>query len=752
MRRYALLASFIFLLCVLRLSANNAAGWTQFVNCSQVTSSCFAGNSLWLSTNAGIIRFDTVQKTVALFSNGNADLGSNPRSLSADPNGVLWVATDRGLSKFSGGAWRFDSGTGRLPAGPMLSVAAAPAGRIYATGSYGGLYCYEGNAWQDFLEKHPGFPFPIAQRGSSLLISDIVLFVQYTENFANTRITEFSQGAWRTTSQSGVLSAAVDGRGGIWFLQGQESPVAELVHSCDTGFRKFTQPYASSYNLLVDPSGRLFRWSNYSLSYSQFQERDSSWIPGITLDTLSVAKLPFSSLAVDSTGILWGTFKAVNNSGGLVICTLKPGSPWHITALLPPPVLPSNSIGQIVEGMSDSVWILEKYYGNVSVWDGASWNKKLLSSSLGAPTELFYDAKGDLWISTGSSRIYHQSGSLSTTVGLRLTTDSIVFPLVKIAKDRDKNLWALGIRADLGGAGSGTMVYIFRLESGIWKPLPDSLRLPFSYTNLSFVRLCLDAGQESWIKIGDSLYTFTEQKGWHSRSDLLRRFNILYVSTIIRGKKNIWIGGNDKGIIRINGPDTLLLQNPGTASSVAIATPMAADTSDALWCSLMQRAPSSQSFYSSGIARCEGTGWQTFDSRSSGIPSEAVNDIMFDRFDRMWVATDNGIGMFDRNKVPVHNESRNPGANPPGSFPSDPAVDIQVRRGLLVVRTGNLECGTILANDINGRRLALTKIPSRRFSFVPVLYASALRIIVLSIDGIDKNGRRIVINKTVCLR
>jgi hypothetical protein len=49
------------LCCALHLAARGEPGWTQFVNCSQVTSSCLAGNSLWLSTNAGIVRFDTVR-------------------------------------------------------------------------------------------------------------------------------------------------------------------------------------------------------------------------------------------------------------------------------------------------------------------------------------------------------------------------------------------------------------------------------------------------------------------------------------------------------------------------------------------------------------------------------------------------------------------------------------------------------------------------------------------------------------------
>jgi hypothetical protein len=738
------------LCCALHLAARGEPGWTQFVNCSQVTSSCLAGNSLWLSTNAGIVRFDTVRGALELFSNCNANIGSNPRSLCTGQNGDLWTATDRGLSKFSGGAWRFESGAGRPPTGSMLSVAATHTGHVYASGSYGGLCFFDGNAWLDFLEAHPGFPFPLAQGGATVFVSDTVLFVKYAELYYAGKIVGFSQGAWRTLSQNGVMAAAADNYGGIWFTQGQESPVVELVHINDTGFRKFNQPNSTNYNLRADQSGRLYRWGNYSPSHSLFRESDSTWISGVDPDTATVAKLPLSSLTIDPAGTLWGTFKAPNNSGVLTICALAPGGSWRQRANLPPPVMPFSSVIRIVEGANDSIWALERYYGTLAVWDGTIWNKSLLLSSPDVPNELTFDDNGELWLTTGRGTICHRSGSQVCVAELRLPLDSIRFPLVKIARGRDKRLWALGVRADNGGSGSGTMVYLFRLESGAWKPLPDSLRLPFSSTNLSFVRLSFDAGPESWIKIGDSLYTHTEQTGWRSESDLFRKFGISSVANALVGREHIWIGGQEKGIIRVGAVDTILIQPPGTISAAGIATPIIVDTSGALWCSFRQRSATSSQYYYAGIARLDKTGWRTLDSRSSGIPSEAVNDIIFDKKGRIWVATDNGIAMCDLKNLSVRRPAPNPG-NRTASFPGN-AVDIQIRRGALAVRTSMLDPCAIAAYDIAGRCLASMKIQSGCFSIVPLPHAPAARAVIVCVRGIDRSGRDAAVRKTVCLR
>lgn len=58
-----------------------------------------------------------------------------------------------------------------------------------------------------------------------------------------------------------------------------------------------------------------------------------------------------------------------------------------------------------------------------------------------------------------------------------------------------------------------------------------------------------------------------------------------------------------------------------------------------------------------GVTMFDGTVWTTWSNFDSPLPNERVNDIQFDQFNNVWIATENGLAKFDGTNWTIYNSS-----------------------------------------------------------------------------------------------
>jgi len=106
------------------------------------------GGKLYAGTPAGAIRFDAQSGDFVRLTAKEGLTGNNVFAVAGSPRSGLWVATDRGLSRFRDGVWtNFPMGT---PPGDAVSAMVATDWGVWAGGPHG-LGRLRGGKWKGFL-------------------------------------------------------------------------------------------------------------------------------------------------------------------------------------------------------------------------------------------------------------------------------------------------------------------------------------------------------------------------------------------------------------------------------------------------------------------------------------------------------------------------------------------------------------------------------------------------------------------------
>lgn len=128
------------------------------------------GDTLWLGTDAGLIRRRAGAQRRFLVEDGLVDDKVNALSVDPDDAGVLWIGTDGGLSRFdtTSEAWMNLSGEAMgLPCDTVTLLYGAPGGQVWAasgsedgdSGDHAALSVFDGQGWT--LIGALGAPFDV---------------------------------------------------------------------------------------------------------------------------------------------------------------------------------------------------------------------------------------------------------------------------------------------------------------------------------------------------------------------------------------------------------------------------------------------------------------------------------------------------------------------------------------------------------------------------------------------------------------
>jgi hypothetical protein len=123
----------------------------------KVSAMAVSGHDYWIGTQSqGVIHYRSDTKTTEIYNTGNSGLSHNViNDIAIAPNGEVWVATNKGVNRFSGGNWQTYTEEDGLISDQVNTVVISPTGIVWL-GTNKGISRYDG-AWTSYTKAN-GLP------------------------------------------------------------------------------------------------------------------------------------------------------------------------------------------------------------------------------------------------------------------------------------------------------------------------------------------------------------------------------------------------------------------------------------------------------------------------------------------------------------------------------------------------------------------------------------------------------------------
>jgi serine/threonine protein kinase len=362
-----------------------APGWTSWTNGNFVHALARQGDTLWAGGDGGLVRWDLTDGSHTKLGGEDGLASIRINDLLVDDEGVLWIATDAGISRYDGETSITYDGADGLDANQIQALYQDGSGGLWA-GSRGGelgLNYYDGNSWGPPTIP----PLPVAYPAIRALngSEDVELVVGLEDQ----GLAFFDGEAWTsvpTTTGRIAINEVTD------VLLTDES----MWVSFDQGVVRFDDGMAWEevlseeyvYTLHKTADGKLwFGGEGYALRYDP---SNGDWDEFET-NSNSIDGVPVTDIVEDGDGLWFGTY-----GGGVAFYD---GSDWETWAL--DEEVGGNVIEAIRQDGQGAVWFahddgagLSRYESEGDVW-------QVFGESEGAldwPGIPAVDSDGNLWI------------------------------------------------------------------------------------------------------------------------------------------------------------------------------------------------------------------------------------------------------------------------------------------------------------------------------------------------------------------
>ena len=652
------------------ITAQPKPGWTQYLLSGGITCITAAQGRVWIGTyTGGLVSYDTASGAIHRYTNANSVLPCNVvRDLAAGPDNRLWVATDRGLVWCDGQTWGgFDTASVPWRSSGVFDVAVSPEGSMYVSLSNGGIYRKNGSAWESLLDLYPGFPMDLASRGVRLGCSDGALWSAVFNTESNP-VSRLAGGKWTTWTGLQTTGFANDLHGGVWFAYRLQSefvvttPREKLVRGTDTSWDEFPFPdsVSGASSVIIDSRDCAWVQAMGIGNRPVFARRSASAWNVIAFPDSIAVKGSATWPAIDGFDRVWNVFSVSLYAAGETprktgtLISYVNGA-WKTAAEIADDNLPYGNADALCTA-GDSVWMVSRSSKNPGVFNGTRWD--FISTSLLPGLDNLVgagiDARGDLWLIGAFSCFERRTGGWVLHSLMRSTDPSAAIQCS--AFDRAGNAWVSMAESFYYGSPL-VNGYLLRYNGAAWT---EVTRLPPGSDSMpGFTAMACAPDSSLWcIAVDSILMRYKPDSGWSDcRADLEKAGNVSPHSLLF-DKKGAWLGTAAKGLWRwdsrgLTGFNATTTNLPGSMD----VKPLAVDSAGAVWCRLQRR--DFTCYYSNGVKYCydflalaglgrfDGTAWTFFSQSNSGLPSDDVRSIAFDKKGRMWAGTSAGIGMFD---------------------------------------------------------------------------------------------------------
>jgi len=293
-------------------------------------------------------------------------------------------------------------------------------------------------------------------------------------------------------------------------------------------------------------------------------------------------------------------------------------------------VLPNKRVKDIAEDKNGNTWVVT-YGGGVLKWNNSTGatiynttNSQLPSNNV---QSVFAAPNGDIWFGTTSGLAKLSSSGIWTIYNTTNTPTLRSNSITAIYVDQNDVKW-IGTMAD----------GIARFDNSTWQIFPTSN----SGLKTDLIRkIAIDKNDVKWIGTKNGLVKY-DDNSWKVYNTISGMPNN-WVDAICFEGNNLWLGTNG-GASFFNGST---FTNYTTQLPNNIVHDVVIDKNNVKWFAT-----------EGGLAKFDGTNWQSFTIANSGLPENYITAIAIDINNNKWIATKNsGIVKYDESTWTVYNKT-----------------------------------------------------------------------------------------------
>lgn len=320
--------------------------WTSFTNANQVNDVAVRDNVLFAATDGGLVAWDLGDGSAVKYTAEHGLAANRVRAIAIAPDGVVWLATANGLSRFDGASWQNFRADDGLADNDALDVVVSQQGNVWVA-TANGLSRFNGRSWRTFRAGQLLTNLPSSRVQTVAMGGDGRLWVG-----TDAGVVQFNGRFWQNSSDglsnSNVLRLVVADDGTVWA-------------GTAAGLNRFDgqrwQSFASGFGLPADPIAALATGSGGSV-----------WLgAGENL-------IRFDGAAVQVVAGDGGLINGLRRDGGTLWAATAAGvaafDGTHWRRWQPPNELPSAQINGMV-GDETAVWLATE--AGAARFDGTTW-------------------------------------------------------------------------------------------------------------------------------------------------------------------------------------------------------------------------------------------------------------------------------------------------------------------------------------------------------------------------------------------
>jgi signal transduction histidine kinase/ligand-binding sensor domain-containing protein/DNA-binding response OmpR family regulator len=557
------------------------------------------------------------------------------RAIFKDSRGFIWVATGSGLNRFDGYVVKSflndPRDTTSIIDNLVLDLFETPDGTIGVVTS-GGLTLYHPDK-ENFQRNLESF---YLKYGTSRNLKNIERdvdgafwfvepdkLIRYTSKDQKSISIQNLEGESSSIAKDPISNFTIDQNGNRW-----------LVHT--NGIIEKIEMH--------NGEGRVVRRITSVSEFNNYQQTDYG-------------------ILCDADGDIWICGSSMHQ--GALYYSLKDNTLHHFSTNSKPVRLSANSISGFIEAQPGKIWIGTDH-GGINIVDKKQWTVQYIrhedgdemSLSENSVICLYKDDQGIIWLGTYKRGVsYYHANIYPFDLYKHYSLDPGSLPFEDInrfAEDDKGNLWI--------GTNGGGLLYFDR-KSGKFKQYQNEPGNPNSISGNVIVSLCVDSDQNLWIG------TFKEGLNKFDGKKFIRFKNIPGDTTSLPSqniweifedsRKRLWIGTLDVGAAQLDKKTgnfhRLRLWGPNAMQSVTIDA-IGEDRHGNIWFGTSQGID---------VLSADQRIFTHYGSSSDpkSLSNNIVLDIELDSKGRLWLATYDGLNLFDESKKEFRVFRENPKNN-----------------------------------------------------------------------------------------
>ncbi len=567
--------------------------WQQLTYGNHVLALTVQGDYVWAGTTGGLAKVHRTDHSSIFYTNSNSGLPHNHiNAVAVDANGVKWIGTPAGLTKFDGTNWTtFDTQNSGLPSDDVQSVAISQTGEVWTATKGAGIAHFNGNNnWVTLNSSNSALPDDNVKK----IIFDNngeLYAATYTAGVAKLSATLDSFTSWNAGNSNIPDNAINDitlnpANGNIWIVT--QGGIAKYNGNIwqQVSSMGITNPILS---IGISPSGS--QWLGTMSDIYTFN--DVVWQPSALLS--DGPESVNTILVVDNDERWFGTDRSLTkdvNNQSVVIPPLN--SP-----------LPGNVINAFAEDNNNNMWIgtnkgLVRFTDGEWAQDGDFQDIEIRA--------LYYEEDGKLWVGTNSDILEVDIDNEDLPYTTHTPFNDAV---TTITADNNGKIW-------IGTAGSGVAVY-----DNAWTTYTaSSSNLP----NNTIHSILHDSNVgEMWIATGGGIANLTSNNYW----------TVYNTNSVITDVKM----GSD-GVKWLTTPNSLAYFTGATWVNQSIT-----DAPKNIESVLIDDNNDKWLATGEGLCKFDGYVCTIYNVANSPVPNDKIQTISRDAKGSYWVGTHGGVGI-----------------------------------------------------------------------------------------------------------